>query len=83
VTNAAGVRLAKKTGGNKWISLFGSVACLASLVTLLVHTYKDNPNALWVFGSLIGAAVVFELTYGLLHRGPLKINSASGHSRDG
>ncbi len=71
--NAAGVKLAKETGGNRWVSLAGCLACLASLCTLLVHTAKDNIQALWVFASFIAFSAVFELTYGRLRRGPLRL----------
>jgi amino acid transporter len=77
--NAAGVKLAKETGGNRWISLAGCLACLASLVTLLIHTARDNINALWVFLAFIVFSAGFELTYGRLRRGPIRINGKSNH----
>jgi amino acid transporter len=78
VTNAAAVRLAKETGGNRWISLLATLVSLAALITLLFHTYEDSPHALWVFVGFIIFSFLFELTYGKLVRAPLKLPHRPG-----
>jgi len=80
--NAAGFRLAGETGGNRWISLVGAIACVASLGVLLVNRYQTSSRAVWVFLSFIGAAVVFERVYGKLYRGSFNLESKADRSRD-
>jgi len=63
VVNAAGFRLAGEIGAKRLVCALGAVACVAALVTLLVHTWHDDPRALAVFGSLVAAAIVFEAIY--------------------
>jgi amino acid transporter len=71
--NAAGARLSAETAARRWICILGSLCCMAALATLLIHTYKDKPHALWVFVCFILFALVFELTYPRLsHRGQLQ-----------
>lgn len=73
ITNAAAVRLASETGGSRWVSGLASLACAAALVALLVTSYRENPGSLWIFLGFIGVAVVFEVTWGRLRRGPLRL----------
>ncbi len=61
--NAAGFKLAKEAKANPLICAIGTLACLAALAALLYNTYEDSPHALWVFLSMIGAAMLFELVY--------------------
>jgi amino acid transporter len=80
VTNAAAVRLAADTGGRAWISGLATVGCGAALATLLLETAQASPLALWAFITFVGFAVLFELTYGKLARGPLTLPSASART---
>jgi amino acid transporter len=64
VTNASAFKLAEEIGGNRPVLMIACLACLGALATLLVHTYQDNPEAIWVFSSFIAVTVAFELVYG-------------------
>lgn len=55
--NAAAVRLADRTGGRRWISAAGAVACVGAAIALLVHTARTSP------GDLVLVAVMFAATY--------------------
>ena len=68
VTNASALKLAKQIGGNRLIYMIAFLACVSALLTLLIHTYEDNPEAILVFFSFIVITAVFELTYGKLAR---------------
>ena len=72
-TNAAAVRLAKDTGGSLWVSSAAALACVGALVSLVWETVQTNPLAFWAFLSFVAFALVFELTYGKLRRGPLSV----------
>jgi len=78
--NAAGFRLAGETGGNRWVSLVGAIACVASLAILLVNRYQESARAVWVFLGFVGAALVFELSYGKLYRGSFRLHSRAKRS---
>jgi len=67
-TNASAFRLAKEIGGVRWVYGAACAACTAALVTLLLRTWQDNPEALWVFASFLAIAFLFELSYGRLAR---------------
>lgn len=73
-TNLAAARLAGHTGGRLWVSAVATVACLGALTSLLLETVRTNPVALWAFVSFVGFALLFELTYGKLHRGPISMS---------
>lgn len=75
--NAAGTKLAAITGGNKWISLIGSIACILALLTLLWHTHEDNPRSLWIFLIFIAIAFIFEISYGTFVRKHLSLDKKS------
>jgi amino acid transporter len=68
VTNASALKLAKEIEGNRLVYMIAFLACIAAMVTLLIHTYEDNPEAILVFFSFIVTTFVFELTYGKLAR---------------
>jgi len=63
VVNAAAVKLAGEIGANRWIALCACLACLAALGTLLLHTYEDTPESLWVLAGFVAFSVGFELVY--------------------
>lgn len=61
--NASNVKLATETGGNRFISSLGFLACVGALTVLLYHTAEDNAHALWVVLCMIIASFLFELVY--------------------
>ena len=61
--NAANVKLAAKTGGIRFISSLGFLACVGALGALLYHTAEDNAHALWVVLGMIVVCFLFELIY--------------------
>jgi hypothetical protein len=50
-TNASALKLAKEIGGSCLVYMIAFLACVAALVTLLIHTYEDNLEAIRVFFS--------------------------------
>jgi amino acid transporter len=76
VANAAAARLAGEIHARRWVALVACAACLGALIMLLVHAYHEDPRALWVFLSFLGVAFLFEVTYGRLRRGPLRLHHA-------
>jgi amino acid transporter len=68
IVNAGAYRLAERIGGRKFIFLLALLFSFGALLTLLVHTFEDNPRAVFVFLSFIAAAVLFELSYGCYYR---------------
>ena len=78
--NVAGTKLATRTGGKKWISLAGSIACMMALLTLLWHTHEDNPHALWIFLFFILLAFLFEISYGTFIRRHLSLKKSNDTS---
>ena len=73
--NAAAFKLGKRIGANRMVTGFASLACVAAMVTLLVHTYEDDPRALWIFLAMIGASVAFELIFPRLTGRGLRLNN--------
>ncbi|NOY22065.1 MAG: amino acid permease [Acidobacteria bacterium] len=69
IVNISAFKLHSKIKGNKWIILTASFASTAAFITLLIHTYSDNPKAILVFLSFICISVLFELVYGKSVRG--------------
>lgn len=67
--NLSALRLAKETGASRVITTVSTLASLVSLITLLMHTYEDSPQALWVFLFFIGFSICFEWVYGKFFRG--------------
>jgi amino acid transporter len=68
VVNAGAYRLAERIGGRKRIFLLAFLSSFGALITLLVHTYENNPKAVLIFLSFIAAALLFELSYGCYYR---------------
>jgi hypothetical protein len=61
--NAANVKLAAETGGNRFISSLGFLACVGALAALMYHTAADNAHALWVVLGMVVVSFLFELVY--------------------
>ena len=69
LVNISAYRLRRGIGGNGAVLLAASVASIAALAALLIHTYADNPREISVFLSFIGISVLFETVYGRFYRG--------------
>ena len=69
IINLSALKLAAKISARSGLALVSTVISLLSLLTLLVHTYEDSPQALWVFLAFILASVLFEWVYGKFFRG--------------
>jgi len=68
VTNFSALKLYKEINGNRWFFLLAFLSSSAALVTLMVHTYHSNQNAVYIFGSFIMISLLFEMTYGIYYR---------------
>ncbi|WP_329741772.1 APC family permease [Dyella sp. A6] len=66
--NAANLRCADTTGGRRWLSTSGILACLAALAALIVQTAHSAPAKLWVLAAMLGLAVLIEGGYRLAGR---------------
>lgn len=64
IVNLSAFRLRNQISANKSIILLAILVSFAALMTLLVHTYQNNPNAIMVFVLFILVSVVFEASYG-------------------
>jgi amino acid transporter len=67
--NFSAFKINKQIKANRYITLIAFIASLGSLITLLIHTYEDNPIALHVFVGFIVFSILFELFYGKYVRG--------------
>lgn len=61
--NWANYRLADETKSNKWLSLIGIVVCMASLLSLIVYTWRQHPQTLWVLVVMLILAFSVEFLY--------------------
>lgn len=61
--NFANVRLHQRTRSRQWISLLGTVTCLAAVTVLLAQTAQTNPRNLWVVVVMVGLAFATEIGY--------------------
>jgi amino acid transporter len=61
--NAANLRLRRRTGGSRWLSGAGFVACLAALGALIAQRMKANPREIWTLGVMIGLSLAAEAAY--------------------
>ncbi len=68
MVNVAAYKLHKEIKANKKIVLLSSVVSFSALLTLLLHTYSNNPVAVGVFLAFISISVLFELIYGKMIR---------------
>lgn len=64
VINIGAYRLRKTIGANALILLFASFVSGAALLTLLIHTYASNTQAVIMFFAFILMSFLFELSYG-------------------
>ena len=64
IVNLSALKLYKEIGANRWILLTSFVLSFFALVTLVYHTYEDNPDAIIIFFSFIACSILFESLYG-------------------
>lgn len=79
--NAAAFTLARETGARRPLTALATLACAAAFVTLLVHTGRESPRALWVFAGLIVSSAAFEALYPRLAGRDFEAFRASTHRR--
>jgi len=71
IVNISAYKLSNEIKANKFIVGLSSSLSLFALVSLLIYTYKSNPNAVMVFMLFIIFSLLFEITYGRIVRGHL------------
>lgn len=69
LVNLSAYKLRAQIQGHAGLLLCALLASLLALITLLFHTYADNPQAIWVFFAFLAGSVLFEWFYGRLVRG--------------
>jgi len=68
IVNIAAYRIHIRIKANNKIILLACIVSGLALLTLLVHTFSNDPHAIGIFLSFIGLSFLFELTYGRLVR---------------
>jgi hypothetical protein len=61
--NWANFRLAHKTNSRKFLPVVGIIVCIGSLITLIVYTWRQNPQTLWVLVVMLALSFAIEFTY--------------------
>ncbi|MGW8186710.1 MAG: APC family permease [Desulfobacterales bacterium] len=61
--NAANVRLHHKTGGRRWISVVGALACLAAFGALVWRIAQHSPQKILLLVFMLAAAYGLEIIY--------------------
>jgi len=69
IVNLSAFKVAKTIHANRIILFFSTLFSALALITLLLHTYKTNPNAIVVFFAFVQTSVAFEWIYGKWVRG--------------
>ena len=69
IVNISAYKLRNDIKANGILLIISSIFTLVSLIVLLLHTYKTNPNAVMIFMGFIIISLVFEITYGQYVRG--------------
>ncbi len=64
--NAANLRMADRTGSNRWIPLAGLGACAVALAALLWHTWTTSPARIFVLAAMVVLSVAIEGAYRLV-----------------
>ncbi len=75
--NFANVRLHQRTNSHQFISLLGTVACLAAVIVLLNQTAQTHPQNLWVVVLMVGLAFGIEGIYRQLTHREIALNHSS------
>jgi len=71
IVNVSAYRLHRNIGANRYTLITSSTLALLALATLLLHTYRTNPDAVMIFMGFIIISGMFELIYGRYVRGQL------------
>jgi len=71
IVNVSAFKLHDVIGANRYVLLISSTLALLALATLLLHTYRTNPDAVMIFMGFIIISGMFELIYGRYVRGQL------------
>jgi len=61
--NLANARLHVETDSNRYVSMLGAAACIASIAVLSYHAAEENPRQLEAALAIILGAAVFEAAY--------------------
>ncbi|PNX49834.1 MAG: amino acid transporter, partial [Thermoplasmata archaeon M9B1D] len=61
--NAANVKLYKETMSRRWISIFGTMACLVAFMVLLWQRSLSHPSNLILLVVMIGFSFIIEIIY--------------------
>jgi amino acid transporter len=61
--NLACLKMGKKIKALRIIPLFGALACLLATIILFIHTYEDNPHALYIVIIMLVFSFLFEFFY--------------------
>jgi amino acid transporter len=61
--NLANYRLAAGNGSPRWISLIGTIACLAALVILIGQRATSSPSDLLVLAIMVAMSFIIEVVY--------------------
>jgi amino acid transporter len=73
--NFANFRLYRQTHSYRWLSLVGTIACLAAVTVLLHQTAQTQPQNLWVVIVMVGLAVAIEVSYRRLTKRHIHLRS--------
>jgi amino acid transporter len=73
ITNAAAGYLAPVIGCRRWLPILASLACLAALLVLRGESYRDHPQALWIFVAFLLVSIMFEWLYTHVSSRPLQL----------
>ncbi len=69
IVNLSALKLYKEINADRSILLLSFVLSLFALITLIYHTYEDNPEAVLIFFFFIIFSLLFESLYGRYIRG--------------
>jgi len=68
IVNIAALKLYKLLNANRIIVLLSCIVSFLALITLLVHTYSSDKNAIIIFFAFITFSILFEVIYGKMIR---------------
>ena len=71
IVNISAYRLHATIGASRTILITSSILAFLALCTLLLHTYRTNPDAVMIFMGFVIISGMFELIYGRYVRGHL------------
>ncbi|MEJ2058959.1 MAG: APC family permease [Gammaproteobacteria bacterium] len=63
LVNLANFKLHDRTHGKRPLAAAGVLACLAALAALLVQTWREDPQRIWVLAGLVGLSSLIEWLY--------------------